>query len=88
MREATRHVDQALVHLGSDADAATAAAGEAIEASPRLERVYCRGMAARLEEQSRGERIACRELSRRCVRIGKIVIDVSERVVYALLKQS
>jgi hypothetical protein len=40
------------------------------------------------EEQSRGERIACRELSRRCVRIGKIVIDVSERVVYALVKQS
>ena len=49
--EAVRHVDQALVHFGSDADAATAAADEAIEAEQKLERVYYRGMAALLDEQ-------------------------------------
>ena len=53
-----------------------------------LERVYYRGMAALLEEQSRSERIARRELYRRCLRIGEMVIDVSERVVYAVVKQS
>jgi hypothetical protein len=45
-------------------------------------------MAALLEEQGRSGRIARRELYRRCLRIGKIVIDVSERVVYAVVKQS
>jgi hypothetical protein len=33
-------------------------------------------------------RIAGREIYRRCLRIGKIVIDVSERVAYAVVKQS
>ena len=86
--EAVRHLDQALAHLGSDADAATAAADHAIETEQMLERVYYRGMAALLEEQSRSERIARRELYRRCLRIGEMVIDVSERVVYAVVKQS
>ena len=86
--DAVRHIDRALAHLGSDADAATAAADDAIDAEQRLERVYYRGMAALLGEQSRSERIARRELYRRCLRIGEIVIDVAERVVYAVVKQS
>ena len=86
--DAVGHIDRALAHLGSDADAATAAADDAIDAEQRLERVYYRGMAALLGEQSRSERIARRELYRRCLRIGEIVIDVAERVVYAVVKQS
>ena len=38
---------QALAHLGSDADAATAAADEAIAAEQKLERAYSRGLRAR-----------------------------------------
>jgi hypothetical protein len=86
--EAVRHIDQALVHLSSDPDGATAAADDAIKAEQRLERVYYRAMAALLDEPGRTERIARRELYRRCVRIGEIAIDVSERVVYAVVKQS
>jgi uncharacterized protein len=86
--EAVRHLDRALVNLKGDADAATAAADRAIETEQMLERVYYRGMAALLEEPSRSERIARRELYRRCLRIGEMVIDVSERVVYAVVKQS
>lgn len=85
---AVRHIDEALAHLGSDDDAATAGADAAIEAERLLERAYYRGMAALLEEQTRSERIARRELYRRCVRIGEMVIDVAERVVYAVVKQS
>jgi uncharacterized protein len=86
--EAVRHIDQSLIHLGSDADAATAAADEAIAAEQMLERAYYRGMADLLEEQNRSERIGRRELYRRCLRIGETVIDVSERIVYAVVKQS
>jgi hypothetical protein len=86
--DAVRHIDDALAHLGSDDDAATAAADAAIDAERMLERAYYRGMAELLEEQTRSERIARRELYRRCVRIGEMVIDVAERVVYAVVKQS
>jgi uncharacterized protein Yka (UPF0111/DUF47 family) len=86
--EAVRHVDRALVHLGSDDDVATEAADAAIAAERKLELAYYRGMAALLEVEDRSERIARRELYRRCVRIGEMVIDVAERVVYAVVKQT
>jgi len=85
--EAVRNVDRALAHLISDQDAATEAADAAIRAERELERDYYRGMAALLEVEDRTERIARRELYRRCVRIGEMVIDVSERIVYAVVKQ-
>jgi len=86
--EAVRHIDEALAHLGTDQDAATEAADEAIKAERRLERAYYNGMGALLGVQIRSERIARRELYRRCARIGEMVIDVAERVVYAVVKQS
>ena len=54
----------------------------------KLGRVHYRGRAALLEKQSRRERIARRGLYRRCLRTGKIVIDVLEPVVHAVVKQS
>ena len=33
-------------------------------------------------------RVSHRELYRRCLRIGELVVDVAERVVYAVVKQS
>ncbi len=86
--DALRHIDRALAHLGSDDDAATEAADEAIGTERGLERVYYEGMGALLTAENRGERIARRELYRRCARVGEMVIDVAERVVYAVVKQS
>jgi uncharacterized protein Yka (UPF0111/DUF47 family) len=88
LAESVRHIDQALVDLAADPDAATEAADASIKSERALERVYYRGMAALLTAEGRGERIARRELYRRCTRIGETVIDVAERVVYAVVKQS
>jgi uncharacterized protein len=88
LADAVHHIDRALVHLDHDGDAATEAADAAIRAERELERTYYRGMAALLEVRNRSERISRRELYRRCARIGDMVIDVSERVVYAVVKQS
>jgi uncharacterized protein len=88
LEDAARHIDRALVHLGRDADAATEAADDAITAERELERAYYNGMAALLTVENRSERIARRELYRRCLRIGEMVIDVSERIVYAVVKES
>jgi hypothetical protein len=45
-------------------------------------------MAALLSVDERGARIAGRELYRRCMRIGDLVVDVAERIIYAVVKQS
>lgn len=88
LAEAVRHIDAAIAEIGSDGDEATQAANAAIKAERRLEHAYYRAMAASLEVGDRSERIARRELYRRCSRIGEMVIDVAERIVYAVVKQS
>ena len=88
LRGALDDIDDAIGRLGSDADGATAAADAAIRNARDIEHVYYRGMAALLEVDDRSERISGRELYRRCERIGEAVIDVAERVVYAVVKQS
>ena len=85
---ALRQIDRAIAGLGSDEDQATEAADAAIAQARRLERVYYEGMAALLEVGDRNERIARRELYRSCSRLGETVVDVAERVVYAVMKQS
>jgi uncharacterized protein Yka (UPF0111/DUF47 family) len=77
-----------VAQLGSDREAARAAAEEAIRAERRLEHAYYRGMAELLELDVRNERISSRELYRRCARIGDEVIDVAERIIYAVMKES
>lgn len=86
--EAIRHIDQAIAHLGDSGDRATEAADAALEVDRRLERAYYRGMADLLEVEHTRDRISRRELYRRCSRIGQVVVDVAERVVYAVVKQS
>ena len=86
--EAVRHIDDAIAHLDAGGDHATEAADAAIEAERRLEQAYYRGMAALLDVEDMRERISRRELYRRCSRIGQVVVDVAERVVYAVVKQS
>ncbi len=88
LRAAVGHIDEALAKLDTDDDAATAAADAATGAEQRLERAYYEGMATLLDVQDRSERIARRELYRRALRIGEVVIDVADRVVYAIVKQS
>jgi uncharacterized protein Yka (UPF0111/DUF47 family) len=86
--KATANIDAALAHVGTDETTAVQAAEAAIEAERELERVYYRGMAGLLSASDRHERIARRELYRRSSRIGEAVIDVAERVIYAVVKQS
>jgi uncharacterized protein Yka (UPF0111/DUF47 family) len=86
--EGLREIGRAIAGLGSDEDEATDAADAAIAHARRLEHVYYEGMAALLEVGDRNERIARRELYRSCSHLGETVVDVAERVVYAVMKQS
>jgi uncharacterized protein Yka (UPF0111/DUF47 family) len=83
-----QHIDDAIARLGADGDEATASADAAITTERQLESAYYEGMGGLLEVEDRSERIARRELYRRCSRIGETVVEVAERVVYAVVKQS
>jgi uncharacterized protein Yka (UPF0111/DUF47 family) len=87
-RDALTRVDAAVAALSGDANAATEAADAAIAEARRLERTYYEGMAALLQVGDRNERIARRELYRSCSRLGETVVDVAERVIYAVMKES
>ena len=84
-----RRLDEAIASLGEDdGDSTTERAEAAIEAEHELEAAYYRGMAALLDVEDRGRRIALRELYRRSSQIGNVVVDVAERLMYAVIKQS
>jgi uncharacterized protein Yka (UPF0111/DUF47 family) len=86
--QAARRIDDGVSQLDSDPDRATAAADAAIKIERTLEHVYYQGMAGLLEVTDMRERISRRELYRRCSHIGEQVIDVAERILYAVVKES
>lgn len=86
--DAVREIEDAVANLASDTDRATAAAAAAITAERELERVYYRRTAGLLEVGETRERISRRELYRRCGLIGETVVEVAERVIYAVVKES
>jgi uncharacterized protein Yka (UPF0111/DUF47 family) len=85
---ALRHVDAAVAAMASDPDAAADSADAAIAEQRSLDRAYFDGMAALLATEDRNECIARRELYRSCARLGETVVEIAERVVYAVMKQS
>jgi uncharacterized protein Yka (UPF0111/DUF47 family) len=88
LRDAVASIERAIGNLESNGEAAGDAADQAIRAERELEHAYYRGMAELLKVDARNERISSRELYRRCARIGDEVIDVAERIIYAVVKES
>lgn len=87
--EAVGEIDRAITAFGeNDAVAVTRAADAAIAAEGNLARAYYRGVAALLEVEQTRLRIGRRELYRRFLRVGEVVVEVAERVIYAVVKQT
>jgi uncharacterized protein Yka (UPF0111/DUF47 family) len=86
--ESLTSIESAVARLDSSGTRATEEADRAIESARQMSGHYYRGMAVTLDLEDRGQRIARRELYRRCLRIGDTVVDVAERVVYSVVKQS
>jgi uncharacterized protein len=88
LAEATTRLEEAVGHLGNDSDRASRAADAAVKCDRRVERVYRAAMAALIEVGDLREVTARRELYRRGSRIGETVVDVAERIQYAVVKES
>ena len=88
LAQAVHLVAEAVGLLGADPDAATEKANEALRAQRQIERVYRDAMASLVGVQDLREVMSRRELYRRVPRIGEVVVDVAERVWYAVVKEA
>lgn len=86
--EVLREIGAAVASLADDPEEAAARANSAIKAEHGLDRVYYRGMADLLENPSQRERIASRELYRNAARLGDAELEIAERVLYSVMKES
>lgn len=87
LADATRELDAAVARLAPGTGEATASADAAIKAARHVERVYRAAMADLLRVDDLREVMGRRELYRRGSRIGETVVDVAERVLYAVVKE-
>lgn len=88
LADATGQLEAAVAHLGDRSERATEAANAAVKCDRRVEHIYRAAMAALLETDDLREVTARRELYRRCSRMGETVVDVAERIQYAVVKES
>jgi uncharacterized protein Yka (UPF0111/DUF47 family) len=80
-------LSEAVERLGEESAEATEKANAALRAERQIEKVYRDAMAALAGVDDIREVTARRELYRRVARIGEQVIDVAERVWYAVVKE-
>ena len=85
---AVHHLAEAVEGLGSRSPDATTKANEALRAERQIEKVYRDAMASLVAVEDLREVMARRELYRRMARIGEVVVDVAERVWYAVVKEA
>ena len=88
LASATRDLDAAVAGLAPGGSGTTASADAAIKAARRVERVYRAAMGQLLAVDDLREVMARRELYRRGARIADAVVDVAERILYAVVKEA
>ena len=86
--EGVRHLEVAVTHVLDDTDLATAEADAAAKCERRMEKVYRAAAAELMAGGDLAPSMARRELYRRTLRIGEHMVSVSERVWYAVVKES
>lgn len=88
LARSVRLLEEAITGLGTGSPETTEKASEALKAERAIEKVYRQAMGDLLEVDDLREVMARRELYRRVARIGEVVVDVAERVWYAVVKES
>lgn len=88
LAESVHLLSEAVERLGAKTGDATQKANEALRAQRRIEKIYRDAMAGLVAVEDLREVISRRELYRRVSRIGEVVVDVAERVWYAVVKEA
>ena len=87
LAESVHLLAEAIDGLEERSDDATDKANAALRAERQIEKIYRDAMAALLDVSDLREVTARRELYRRVARIGDAVVEVAERVWYAIIKE-
>lgn len=88
LADGVRHLGRAIAQLEGDGDVATTEADAAIKCQRHLEWVYRAAMSDLIDREDLREVMSRRELYRRYSRIGDTLVEVAERVWYAVVKES
>lgn len=88
LADAMRHIDDAVARLVERSGDPTQSADKAVKAERQLEKAYRAAMVALTEVDDVRVVMGRQELYRRCSRMGESVVDVAERLIYAVLKES
>ena len=88
LAESVRHIETGVALLPTRSDDATAPADAAVKAERRLEKAYRAAMGALADVDDLRVVMGRQELYRRCSRMGEAAVDVAERLMYAVLKES
>ena len=87
LAESVHLLSDAVQLLGTKSEEATDKANAALRAQRQIEKVYREAMASLVGIDDLREVMSRRELYRRVARIGEVVVDVAERVWYAVVKE-
>ena len=85
--DAVHLLGEAIDYLEARSGETTDKANAALHAERQIEKVYRDSMAALLDLDDLREVTARRELYRRVARMGEVVVEVAERVCYAVVKE-
>jgi uncharacterized protein Yka (UPF0111/DUF47 family) len=88
LADSVRHIDEAVAMLAARAGDATTPADAAVKSERNLEKAYRAAMVGLADVADVRVVMGRQELYRRCSRMGETAVDVAERLIYAVLKES
>ena len=88
LAQSVRHIEQGVAQIARRSGDATEPADAALKAERKLEKAYRAAMAALADVEDLRAVMGRQELYRRCSRMGETVVDVAERLIYAVIKES
>ena len=88
LAESVRHIDDGVARIAQRSGDAGEPADAAVKAERHLEKAYRKAMAALAERDDVRTVMGLQELYRRCSRMGEAAVDVAERLIYAVIKES
>jgi len=88
LAESVHHINDGVARIAERSGDAGEPADAAVKAERHLEKAYRAAMGALLEVDDVRAVMGRQELYRRCSRMGEGAVDVAERLMYAVLKES
>jgi uncharacterized protein Yka (UPF0111/DUF47 family) len=88
LADSVRHLDDGVARLATRSGDAAEPADAAVKSERHMEKAYRAALAALAEVDDVRVVMGRQELYRRCSRMGEAAVDVAERLIYAVLKES